>query len=549
MNVDEMQKKLAVWAKRDPDHRFFDIYHLMYNEDWLHRAYRSVKSNNGSRTAGIDGLRMSDFEEDLEGNLQELRESLKDETFKPKPVRRTYIPKGDGRERPLGIPTIKDRIVQEALRMVLEPIYETDFSQYSYGFRPNRNTMDAVSVARIATREQSKYFWVIDADIKGFFDNVDHQTLEQIIQDRMKDKQIRDLIWEFLKAGIMEEGEYRNSMTGTPQGGIVSPVLANIYLNELDQWVKQFTEISKYRKKKRRENGKGNWMYIRYADDFLLLTNGRKAEAKEMEERLREYLDQELKLTLSRKKTEVVHVNDGFDFLGFHIERGKDGEGGKSTKVTIPGGARQDFREKIHAATDGDTNTSERAKIMALNALIRGWGNYYKYCWDAAKTFNDLSYFVWNKVMDWVARKRKTTKKRVVRSMDTEGSKIKLGGLDLVLPSDLDGAARYFEPIHKEHPYLEGEERVYEELPEDDPWLGTETEKPGLKGQKMKALQRDDWRCQKCGNNLGKEEAEVHHRKPIRKFSNPKQANRLGNLISLCPECHAEVDPHRVVNQ
>jgi group II intron reverse transcriptase/maturase len=541
MDVDKMQKKLAVWADRNPDHRFFDIYHLLYDENWLDRAYRSVKSNAGSRTAGVDGLNMSDFEEELERNLRGLRQSLKDETFDPKPVRRIHIPKGDGRERPLGIPTIKDRIVQEALRMVLEPIYETDFSQYSYGFRPNRSTMDALNVVKMATRENMKYFWVIDADIKGFFDNVDHQTLEQIIQDRIKDQQIRDLIWEFLKAGIMEEGEYRNSVTGTPQGGIVSPLLANVYLNELDQWVKRWTDLPQDEKRKRRRNDKGNWMYVRYADDFLLLSNGRKPEMEEMEDRLREYLGNDLDLTLSKKKTEIVHVNDGFDFLGFHVERRENRKGEKQTQITIPKEAVEDFRETIHVATNGDHNSSERSKIMALNPVIRGWGNYYRYCWSSASTFHDLDNFIWRQVMHWMARKHKTSVRKAVKRLEGEGTRIEIAGATLKRMADLDGSATYTRKILKDHPYLEQESINREELPEEQQWLGSEGDRAGFEDQRHRALERDDWTCQKCGGDLMKSQAQVHHIKPVRKYSNPEEANRLDNLKSLCPECHEEI--------
>lgn len=540
MDVDETQKKLAVWAT-DPDHRFFDIYHLLYDENWLDRAYRSVKSNAGSRTAGVDGLNMSDFEEDLEGNLQDLRESLKDETFGPKPVRRTYIPKGDGRKRPLGIPTIKDRIVQEALRMVLEPIYETDFSQYSFGFRPNRSTMDAIQVVKMMTDEQHKYFWVIDADIKGFFDNVDHQTLEQIVQNRIKDQQIRDLIWEFLKAGVMEEGSYRHSMLGTPQGGIVSPLLANVYLNELDRWVKQWTEISETEKRRRRKRGEGNWKYVRYADDFLMLCNGRKAEAEQMEERLRNFLDEELSLTLSKKKTELVHVNDGFDFLGFHIERSENGKGEMQTQITIPKEAKREFREKIYAATsEAQYNVSARAKIMALNPVIRGWGNYYKHCWNAASVFNSLDTFTWEQVMDWIAGKHKTSVKQAVGMIGEDKTVPSAGGLDLAQLGDIE-TKQYTGRFIKDHPYLEGETINREELPDELPWLGDEKERAGFKDQRIKALERDDWTCQNCGANLSDVQPEVHHKKPVRDFANPKEANRLENLTSLCAPCHKDV--------
>lgn len=538
MDVGETQKKLATWAKNDPEHRFFDIYHLLYDKNWLYRAYQAVKSNTGSKTAGVDGLNMSDFEENLENNLRDLQTSLRNETFTPKPVRRTYIPKGDGRERPLGIPTIKDRIVQETLRMILEPIYEIDFSQYSYGFRPNRNTMDALQVVKIMTDEIHKYFWVIDADIKGFFDNVNHQTLEQIIQDRIKDTQIRNTIWKFLKAGIMEDGNYRHSMLGTPQGGIVSPLLANIYLNELDQWVKQWTNIPRTEKNNRRRNGKGNWKYVRYADDFLMLCNGDKSETEQMESRLRNYLSNDLELTLSKKKTELVHVNDGFDFLGFHVERSINGIGEKQTQITIPKESIKDFREKIYTATDKTKDkTSARARIMALNAVIRGWGNYYRYCWNAASTFNTLDHFIWKRMAHWLAGKYQTSIKDILSRMDGDRTDIKWSNLTLTKLRKIK-TEEYTGKFIKDHAYLEEETLNRENLPKERPWLGDERDRSGFKDQRIKALERDDWTCMDCGANLSDVQPEVHHIKPVRYFSNPNEANKLNNLVSLCASCH-----------
>jgi len=539
MDVDEMQKKLATWADNDPSHRFFDIYHLLYEREWLARAYGAVKSNSGSSTAGVDGIDASTFEKNLWENLEDLAQELRNGSYDPKPVRRTYIPKGDGRKRPLGIPTIKDRIIQEALRMVLEPIYETDFSQYSYGFRPNRSTHDALNVVKIATRESSKYFWVIDADIKGFFDNVDHQTLEQITQKRLKDQKVRDLIWKFLKAGIMEEGKYRHSMVGTPQGGIVSPLLANIYLNELDQWVKQYTDRSRRQKRKYRKKGSGNWMYVRYADDFIMLTNGRKQDAEKMKNRLTEYLDTELDLTLSKKKTNITHVNDGLDFLGFHVERSENSKGEMQTQITIPKESIDDFREKIYVATNrSQMNMSESKKILALNALIRGWGNYYRHCWSAASTFNSLDHFIWKRMMHWIAGKHKTSVKKATKRLETDDkTRIKVGDQELVRLQDLE-TKPYRKKIFKEHPYLEKVSLEREKLPEERPWLGDEGNRAGFGDQRFKALERDDWTCQSCGKDLNGKVAEVHHRKPVKEFSNPKEANRLDNLETLCADCH-----------
>ena len=170
MNVGEMQRKLSQWATQDKAMKFFDLYHLLYDEDWLRLAHDHVKQNAGSITAGCDGINMSIFDENLESNLSTIREELKSESLKPDPVRWVYIPQPNGKVRPLGIPAIKDRIVQEALRMMLEPIYEADFSPYSFGFRPTRRTMDTVRYIQWSTTESKKFFWVIEGDIASYFD-------------------------------------------------------------------------------------------------------------------------------------------------------------------------------------------------------------------------------------------------------------------------------------------------------------------------------------------------------------------------------------------
>jgi len=535
MDVDETQTKLATWAQ-DPSFRFDDIYNFMCYPEWLYRAYWSVKSNSGSGTAGVDGQTLEDFEEDLGENLKDLSEELKAESYEPKPVRRTYIPKGDGRKRPLGIPTIKDRVVQEALRMLLEPIYEQDFSDYSFGFRPNRRTHDAIKAAKIAATLHKKV-WVIDADIKGFFDNVNHRTLEQIIQDRITQKKVRRLIWLFLKAGIMEDGTLRHSMLGTPQGGIVSPLLANVYLNKLDQWAKQWTDLTQTETKRRRREGKGNWTYVRYADDFLMLTNGTRERAEKMKERVGNFLDEELDLTLSDKKTEIVHVQDGVDFLGYRIS--KDGE---KVRKLITKEAKEDIRAKVRAATDGETDVSVRSKIRALNAVLRGWSNYFKYAHDSARVFNDLDSFVWDRLTNWLGRKYEMSVPQVCKHKLDQNHPLTISGITLTLMRD---KSTVYTQSYTDKPdvYLDGYKGKRESLPDDDPWLGNQERMD--RDQRWKALNRDDWTCQDCGTDLEEGEAEVHHMRMYRGYSSSEGADRLENLLSLCSECHMKRGKNR----
>ena len=538
MDVDKMQTKLATWAQ-DPSFRFDDIYNLVYDEDWLYRAYGSVKSNSGSRTAGIDGQVMEDFTEDLEENMKDLMQGLKSQSFDPRPVRRTYIPKGDGRERPLGIPTIKDRIVQEALRMVLEPIYETDFSQYSFGFRPGRSTHDAICyLSQRMVPDMNSYMpWIIDADVKGFFDNVDHQVLEQTIQDRITDQKLRDLIWDFLKAGVMEDGSFRHSTLGTPQGGIVSPVLANIYLNELDQWAEKWTDLPVSEKNRRYRKGKGNWAYLRYADDFLFLTNGNRENAEEMKERVGSFVSEELNLTLSEEKTQLVHAEDGINFLGYDLESSDRPDGGVDRSV--PKEAKQDIRAKIRAATNRSTDVSARTKIKALNTVLRGWAQYYKYANDSARVFGEIEHVRWKELTGWLARKYSRSRSRLFAEKLDGKNPISINGVEVVVIRRISDT--HDSPLKDEHPYLEGS-RERQTIPDDDPWLAVTEDRPGWKDARRKALERDDWNCQECGRELEAENAEVHHLKPYTEYDNPKEANRLENLNSLCKECHQKVE-------
>ena len=234
LDVREKQKRLSLMVVTERSIRFNDLYGLLHNRNWLTAAYGRVRLNAGSKTAGYDGMNMRDFEENLEGNLQSLRDSLKAEVFEPSPVRRRTITEskhGRVKQRPLGIPTIKDRIVQEALRMILEPIFESDFSRNSYGFRPNRCTKDAVAYLGLRLTGSLSYGWIIEGDIQSFFDTIDHHKLMGLLKRRIEDKKLLALIWKFLRAGVLEQGNVRNTLLGTPQGGITTPptILLNVF--------------------------------------------------------------------------------------------------------------------------------------------------------------------------------------------------------------------------------------------------------------------------------------------------------------------------------
>src|SRR5919197_6151605 len=260
-----MQKKLSQWATADPTKRFVDLYSLLCNEIWLRAAAHETLRNKGSETAGIDSMTKSNFLGDYDGHIARLQASLKAKTFEPVPVRRVYIPKPYSyKKRPLCIPVLYDRIVQEALRMLLEPIWEADFSTHSYGFRPNRSTYDAMTyIGKRLTGNGSTYQWIIEGDIASYFDTIPHRRLIKAVKKRVADRKIRDLLWKFLRAGVMHQGTLKETLTGTPQGGIVSPLLANIYLHELDTYMESNYLSLSYRKRQTRgEKGMNNCLYV-----------------------------------------------------------------------------------------------------------------------------------------------------------------------------------------------------------------------------------------------------------------------------------------------
>ncbi len=373
-----MQRKLSQWATQDKGHRFYDLYHLLYDETWLRLAHDHVAQNAGSITAGCDGINMRQFDEQLEENLQRLAVELKAETFAPHPVRRVYIrkEKPDGRIklRPLGIPAIRDRIVQEALRMILEPIYEADFSSYSFGFRPNRSTIGALSYIARVTNEKTKFFWVIEGDISSYFDTISHKKLLKLLRHRVQDEKILRLLKRFLQAGVMEGKLFKDTTTGTPQGGIISPLLANIYLHELDRYMEaHHLRLPIKVRQQRRKHGLGSCLYVRYADDFVVLCNGPKSQAEGLKEELHTFLKEHLRLELSKEKTKITHLNDGVEFLGYKLWR-KRGQKGMSTRLFVPDQACRKFLDQMSETFSRDTvNDSARMHILAANRIIAGW--------------------------------------------------------------------------------------------------------------------------------------------------------------------------------
>jgi RNA-directed DNA polymerase len=537
MNIGEMQRLLSVKAEREPNHRFGDLYSLLCDPDWLWLAHDRVAQNAGSKTAGCDGITMVDFDEDLEGNLQRLGEALKSETFEAWPVRRVNIPKPNGKLRPLGIASIRDRIVQEAVRMALEPIFEADFCQNSFGFRPNRCTMDAIRYLLWSATERKKFFWVVEGDISSYFDTVHHRRLAKLLRRRIADGKLLELVWKFLRAGVLERKRYRDTTLGVPQGGIVSPLLANVYLHELDKYMERYTALSTMEKTARRKQRLANFVYVRYADDFVVLGNGTRKQAEAMRQELHTFLRSSLRLTLSLEKTKVTHLDDGFDFLGFHLRRSM-GSTEMGVKTTISAKARSRHLDYLRAATAPTTHgDSVVCKILAMNRAITGWCRYFQYTSKAGTQFSDMEHAAYWMLAHWLAGKYKLSMPKTLQRFG-RGSSLGTEELRLIRHSSFPArsyARRFFKP----NPYTTQEVIDREELPEISPWTGSE-ERPGMADLRPLVLQRDGHRCCLCGEPVTAGACHIDHLRPVHCFKRPVDANYLDNLWTLCIPCHQE---------
>lgn len=546
MDVGELQRRLSQKAERAPTHRFGDLYNLLYDTTWLRLAHDHVAQNAGAVTAGCDGITLRVFDEHRDENLDQLAQALRTETFEPAPVRRVYIPKRTGKVRPLGIPALRDRIVQEAVRMILEPIYEADFSPYSFGFRPTRCTMDAIKCVRWSTQEHKKYFWVIEGDIASCFDTIHHKRLLKLLRRRIRDRKLLRLIQHFLRAGVMDGKLWRDTTQGTPQGGIISPLLANIYLHELDRYLARYTALPTREKNKRRRRGQANYISVRYADDFVVLSNGTKAAVEALKEEIHTFLKTHLKLHLSREKTKVTHLNDGVVFLGFKIQR-TVGHAGMKTQLFIPEAAVERVVEKItHITAPSTHQDAVNAKIQALNRVMGGWCRYYQYTSKASSVFHRLAYAANGRLARWLSRKLRLSLPEVRRRYQRDGT-LATPECQLVKVGQAFPTRLYKGRFLKPNPYTTQEPLWRETLLPETYWSGQEP-RPGMADLRPAVLRRAQYRCQHCGLEVAPDTAQVDHIRPVKRFKRPVEANRLDNLQTLCRPCHkakTQVDQQR----
>jgi len=388
----ELQRALYRAAKASPERRFHALYDKVYREDVLWRAWQEVKRNAGA--AGVDEQTIEQIEQQgVKGFLSELANELRTGSYRPHAVRRAWIPKPDGRQRGLGIPAVRDRVVQAAAKTVLEPMFEAQFRDSSYGFRPKRSAHQAMEQLRQAVNRGAN--WIVELDIEAFYDRIDHELLMRLVEQRICDRRVLKLLRQWLKAGVLDDGKMLASDQGVPQGGVISCVLANVVLHELDRlWEDRCSQLGQL---------------IRYADDGVVVCRT-EAQAREALWRIGVILER-LNLTLQPMKTQVVYVGDGaqgFDFLGFHCRKvaSKRYRGKRYLQCWPSRRAMHRVRERVKAITAPRHRLPEPIEpiVAEVNRVVRGWGAYFR-VGNAARKFHDVDAYVYMRLGRFVVKK------------------------------------------------------------------------------------------------------------------------------------------------
>jgi group II intron reverse transcriptase/maturase len=591
INVAEEMKHLHKLAKCDPAKRFNHLWENLVSPEWLAQAWEQIRRNKGSQTAGIDNQTAVDI--DL-SRIIKLAEKLRTGTYRPKVVRRVHIPKANGKTRPLGISTIEDRIVQQALRMLLEPIFEADFLDCSHGFRQSRSTHTAL---RDVVRGFPVITWIIEGDIEGCYDNIQHGKLIEQLSRRLTDEKVLRLIWRFLKAGYLEDWRYHKTYSGVPQGNILGPLLANVFLHQLDEFMikelaanrtqtraesdarrnpeyrrlnsrirrsrKKLPEldtqelreaIKEIRKLERQQRKTPSYAkdrkhpckvkYVRYADDTLVMVAGNKQEAEAIKEKIKAKLS-EMGLRLSEEKTKITHWSHTVRFLGYDLQgKLRDKGNGIRAILKIPFEKLQAVKKDIQEVC-GYYQIPEADVMTQVSAIFRGWCNYYRYANSPQPTFNRLAYQTWQYYAHYLARKQKSSMAKMIRREQKAGrlGAVQKNGRNRITFQLTIGKRRI---ILDTFPPKTGQIRLVSNQNEWKVDLKPVTPMNWQSGRslatRLEAVERAGGICEECKTNPVEQ---VHHTVPIR------QRSFLARVMSdesqrytaraLCKECHLKM--------
>ena len=518
------------------DRRIRNLMDLMHNPHWLREACERVMRRSRNKAPGVDGVTTRMFRKGLEGKVEALRLELKRGTYQPQPVRRVMIPKANGKMRPLGIPCLRDKIVQEAIRMALEPIFEVEFHDNSYGFRPNRNTHHAVFRCQQLVR--SKFSWVIEGDVKACFDEISHKAILKVLREKVIDNKFLDLIRRFLKAGVEVKAVVEPTEKGVPQGGVVSPLLANVVLNKLD-WFLHGKGLHKQAMSRASRHRHPNVRFVRYADDWcVFLTRASKQHAEMLREQIRQFLYRECGLELSVEKTKITHVQDGFDFLGFRLIQQTGQSGRKVPKIKIGLKALKNLRVRLgEAIRFRPQQESVALRLQRGSAVVRGWSEYFRIAHNFTGLAGTLDHWAFWTMVKAICRKFDITTAQCVKKYYRGGTIQIDETCQLEMFSGKSMKLDYRGPV----PYEPGKgshENDYDM--EVDFVRFNERQRPGSRDAKWQALQRDRYRCRGCGKPVTAPTSQVDHIVPVKCFASYALASTPDNLQTLCLACHQE---------
>ena len=549
MNIEEVQRRLweqsrahrqlresgtPLFPTNPYGGRIGNLMDLMHNPTWIAAACERVLKRSRGKAPGVDGVRVRDFERSCEHRLEQLRLELKRGTYQPLPLRRVEIPKANGKMRQLGIPCLRDKIVQEAIRMALEPIFEVEFHDSSYGFRPNRSTHHAV--ARCRQTALNGYTWIIEGDVKACFDEISHKAILRCIREKVMDNRFLNLIDRLLKAGVEIDGTVHPTTKGVPQGGVVSPLLANVVLNKLD-WFLHSKGFHGEAGHVRARHGESNVRFCRYADDWcVFFARSSRKRAERLRDEIRDFLRESCGLELSAEKTRITHVRDGYDFLGFNIAVGVGTSGKPVPKVKVGRKAIANIQRRLgEALRYRPMQESISVRLVRASAVIRGWSNYFKAAHNFSKVANTLDHRAF-----WIAAKAICRKEDISTAQCFRRYRLgnRIGVHEACrLARFQDTAASYY--YSSPEPYQPGGNQRYLE---DDEWevafVLYDRQRPGCGDLKWKALVRDGFHCRGCAVVVSSKTSRADHIKPVNCFANLEMATDLDNIQTLCLRCH-----------